>query len=520
MRSATTHVPRDVVRVGSPADLCEQFVLARSLDPPEGFDVDVVGSWQLAHHPTLPVVSIRCPETVDGAHRDGRVGWLLGYAITPEGTLLQAGSSIVMAVDDDPLDLVDSLGGRFLAVFVDCPTPAIYPDAAGMYSSVFCADLEIAASTSGLIPYAESTGDRIELVEQLGVPWSNSTYPLGLTPRHGVRRLLPNHHLDLRRWTMVRHGPTWRERGSVGVDESVARVAEVIRRNIAAVMDVYPSYFQLTAGHDSRMMLACARERQPELATYTLRLRDLSGKNDVRAAARISARVGVPHTVLSVSRPDPADLQRWVYRTGSSVGEPRGWRADTALRSLDRSRVHMAGNIGDLARLVYWGSADGPDRPVSTEQLVTHALVHLSGHLDPGQQLAAASPTVVEEIERWRDAAGAPDEYSLLDLLFVENRLGCWGGVWPYAQYRGPGFTFFPMCHREIVDLLMALPEDVRWMEDFNAMVIRQEWPELLDVPFNSPSRSIRAAHLPTRVVRGLRRRAGVLRGRVLPSDG
>ena len=140
-----------------------------------------------------------------------------------------------------------------------------------------------------------------------------------------------------------------------------------------------------------------------------------------------------------------------------------------------------------------------------------------AGNWSPVNNALRRRRTVLEEIERWRDEAAAPDGLSLLDLLFVENRLGCWAGIWPYAQYYGPGFTFFPMCHREVIDLMMFLPEAVRRGEGFNQMVIRQEWPELLDLPFNTPSRSVRAAHFPTRVAGGLRRRARDLRRRTAP---
>ena len=295
-----TYIPREFARSGSTADLCEQFVLARSLEAPEGFQTDALGSWTLAYHPTLPVITMRAGGTGSPDTGAGRLGWLVGYPITAEGRLLAAGSTVSVAAPDDPIGFVDSLGGRFLAMFVDCATPAIYPDAAGTYSSVFSAGLEMVASTPGLIPYDESTGDRLELVEQLGIPLTNSMYPLGMTPRHGVRQLLPNHHLDLKSWTMVRHGPRWRERGSVDVEESVARIAEIVRRNVAAVMDAFPCYLQLTAGNDSRMVLACAREQRSKLATYTLRIPDLSGRNDAHVAARISERVGVEHQVVPI----------------------------------------------------------------------------------------------------------------------------------------------------------------------------------------------------------------------------
>lgn len=506
---ATTCLPAAVAEQGSVAELCEQFILSQTSEAPDAFDTDRLGPWTLATHPTLPIVAIREVDARPGERPDAaRLGWLLGYPVTSEGRLLRAGATVTVPAGDDPLELVESLGGRFLAVFVNGANPAIYTDAAASYGSVFSASLRIAASTPGLIPYAETTGDRVGLIELLGVPQTNSMYPLALTPRHDVCQLLPNHHLDLHTWTMVRHGPRWQERGSVAVDDSVSRIAELIKRHIAAVMDAYPCYLPLTAGSDSRMLLACARERRAELGTYTLRIPDLSGSNDVRVASRISAGIGVPHLKVSMPKLDPDDLTMWLYRTSCGVGEPRGMRAATALRTLDRSRVHLGGNIGDLAHNEYWATVDENASSVTIEQLALHAVASVTGGLDAGQRRAAESTEVLGEIERWRDSAGAPDDLALLDLLYVENRLGCWAGIWPYAQFFGPGFMFFPMCHREIIDLMLFLPEAVRRSGELNTLVIRQEWPELLERPFNSPSRPVRAAHLPRRVVGGVRRRA------------
>ena len=48
------YVPSEVARAGSTADLCEQFMLSKGSDAPEGFQADVLASWTLAHHPTSP----------------------------------------------------------------------------------------------------------------------------------------------------------------------------------------------------------------------------------------------------------------------------------------------------------------------------------------------------------------------------------------------------------------------------------------------------------------------------------
>lgn len=492
-------VPRVLAERGSPVDLCEQFVLSRSVDPPVGWSAVTLGAWTLGYHPTLPVVSI---DDDDGV----QVGWLLGYPITSGGELLTSGGRVTLRAGVEPVGFVDDLGGRFLAVFVNTVTPSVYPDACGSYSSVYCPALEIAASTPGLIPYDTTTTDRTELIEQLGIPWSNSMYPVGLTPRHGIHRLLPHHHLDLDRWVISRHGPNWRPRGTTSVDEAVHDIARITTRNIGAILEHFSCYLPLTAGHDSRMLLACARQWVSDLELYTLDFPGLADANDSHVAAQIARRFDLTHRRVPLRTARNEDLETWMYRISCSVGEPRGWQATTSYRTLDPNRVRLGGNIGDVARSssVYWTRDDHPDDIVTPQRLAAHAVSHLA-KLTPGQQAASVSTVVLEQLEHWIEHAGTTDALQLLDMFYLENRVGSWAGVFPYAEYYAPGFTIFPMCHRDVVSNMMQVPQHVRRDGSLTGEVIRREWPELLAWPFNAPTRQVRIRRFPSRVKRHLR---------------
>jgi hypothetical protein len=52
----------------------------------------------------------------------------------------------------------------------------------------------------------------------------------------------------------------------------------------------------------------------------------------------------------------------------------------------------------------------------------------------------------------------------------------------------------------------MGLPDDVRRKENFNQILIAREWPELLDIPVNTPTTRSRLRHKRRAVVRRLRR--------------
>lgn len=490
-------VPRVLAERGSPVDLCEQFVLSRMVDPPAGWAALSLGAWTLAYHPTLPVISIDDDDSVG-------MGWLLGYPITSDGELLRAGGRITLPSGVAPVDLVGDLGGRFLAIFVETASPSMYPDACGTYSSVYCPTLEMAASTPGLIPYDSTTTDRTELIQQLGIPWINSMYPVGLTPRHGIHRLLPHHRLDLDRWQMTRHGPDWGPRGSTTVDEAVEQIAQITTRNIGALLEHHPCYLPLTAGHDSRMLLACARQWASDLELYTLDFPGLAGANDSHVAAQIAGRFGLKHRRVPLRPARDEDLETWMYRVSCSVGELRGWQATTSYRALDPNRVRLLGNIGDNARRAYWTPGDNADSVITLDRLVVHGLSHCSP-LSPGQAVAAESPVIREQLEHWIEHAGTTDALQLLDMFALENRIGSWTGIFPYAEYYGPGFTIFPMCHRDVVANMMQVPEHARRDETLLDEVTRRLWPELLAWPYNAPTHQFRIRQIPSRAKRRVR---------------
>jgi hypothetical protein len=265
------------------------------------------------------------------------------------------------------------------------------------------------------------------------------------------------------------------------------------------------------------MLLACARERVDELALYTLEIPDIGGATDAHVATRIARHLELPHQRVSMLRATHEDLRRWVHRTGCSVGEPRGLNATTTFRSLDRGRVRLNAQIGNLSRRARWSPTDREDTHITTEQLALHGLGLTGGIDDPsvltaGERRAASSPTVLERAERWRQAAGAPDSLALLDLEYLDTTHGSWAGVWPYAEYFGPGFTIFPMNHREIVELITSLPRTTRIEGTFMGEITRKQWPELLEWPVNTTPGRVRATYFPYRIARGLRRRASRLR--------
>jgi len=464
-----------------------QFVLTRAEVPlPEGWLSEKTGSWILARHPSLPRIRL-----VDDGGRG--VGWFLGFPIDSGGVLLADGSEVRLPWAPGGFDgaveaFVYGFGGRFLAAFVEGERKRIYLDPLGSLSFVFCAHQEIVASTPGLIPLDERTGDHVDLARDLGIPHTNAKYPLETTPRKNVERCIPNHYLDLENWTRVRHWPGEPLREEESVGETAVAVAAIVKRQIAAVVSRTPTYLRLTSGGDSRMLLSCSKAVADRLVLFTVPVKGDGARVDVDIARRIAKRFGLRHFVPEFRESNREDLEEFMDRIGYSTGELRGWESTSMFRQADPAYAQLDGALGALDRGQYYSPDDTADARIAPERLMKQCCQ------------GPCTERTLPALRRWLDAAPpGMDTFRLLDLFFVEQEMGAWAGILPYAEGGDPGFILYPMCHREIVTRMMTLPTEYkrngflnyerprRGTPPFMREIISREWPELLEWPFNTP---------------------------------
>jgi hypothetical protein len=413
-------------------------------------------------------------ETCDGT----RLGWLIGYPIDKDGTLIDGGTTMVM--DSDGEDFYDSFesflygfGGRFAAVVFGGGGARVYLDPAGSLSAVYSPAHEIVCSTPSLIPYSKGCDDDRDLIQLMQIPERNSIYPFGLTPRQGVERIPPNFFLDLSSWVTTRHWPADGLEADDNVETSIARVTEITKRQIAAVARNYDVYMSITAGRDSRLLLACAREMVDKISLFTFCL-DEAAELDRRAARLLTGKLGLGHTVLEFKEPSEEDLLLWLYRTGCCVGEQRGWKVVRTYRALDPARAELPGVCGEAGRLTYWRKWETENSEVNLDEFL-------------GRVGVPVTPGIMRRAQAWLDGLPVTNTLRIIDMMFVELFLGGWAGLLPYADPVSTAFRVYPLCHREALERLLRLPAPYRRSQALAAEVCRREWPELLSVPFNEP---------------------------------
>lgn len=439
-----------------------QFLLLPSSGRgPEGFEWREHRGWRLGTC-DLPVLDVR---SADG----DLLGWCVGHpvldgALAAEDIRLDPADST--QVDWSAVDaLYERLAGRFVVVLLAAGEPTVLMDAYGSLAVVFSAEQQLVASTPTLTGAAWD----IELIEASGFPERGTWLPFALTLRRGVRRLQANHALDLRTWRATRHWLPTPPSSTTTVGDVAIAVHDHIRSAIGAVAATHPVTLSLTAGRDSRLLLACARDFLDRASLFTL-VPDGVESVDGHLAARLAARFDLPHQVLPVLPTDSGDLSAWLASTGHAVSGEL-WLGHASLRGLDPTRALLPGTAGEVGRAHTYRPGDPVDGTVRPETLLQR--LRLPSH-----------PLYLDHARAWLDGLPELPYETTLELAYVEQRLSCWAGPGHYGN-QVSRFELAPFASRPLFRTMLGLPREYRHREQLTTEILRRVWPELLELPFN-----------------------------------
>jgi hypothetical protein len=432
----------------------------------------------LYHEPTLPVIRL-----VDRTARE--IGWLAGHSIDVSARrILDLDAEV--PIDSTSPDIragferwLYRLGGRFAAILIH-PAGRVYPDALGSLPILFDPAGRRVASSPFLLPSSDGEIPDSPLVDELDIYTSGSQYAIGLTPHAVARLLLPSHALELESFRQVRLWPL-SPPPAIEPDRAVERIGELVESAIAAAAEAGSASLSLTAGGDSRLLLACSRLVVDRLQLFTAKLPDTLGATDAVRAAEIAAAIGVPHRTLSWVPATDDDVRLWMYRTGALTGEKRGRRATPTYNQLGGKGPYLSGVGQHFARGWKWLPSDGSEMTLTARDLLSRfGIPHIPQFLDQGEQ--------------WLSALGHLNPLDVIDLFSLEIRYGGWGGPLTLGYPDAVTTTIYPFGHREIAELVFGLPLEYRRADRLRHDIVAKRWPELDAFPLNETPWRIAAA--------------------------
>lgn len=380
---------------------------------------------------------------------------------------------------EDIPDLTAGLGGRWVIVARDPSGTFLYHDAAGARQVHFAARDGVTwcgtrAETlakilgSGIDPQAKAYARSADFVFMSGGRW----WPGDGTLFRGVRRLLPNHRLDLGSGAVSRYWPD-AGIGPIAVDRAVDTVAEMLRGLMRAASERFELVLLLTGGRDSRTALAASRDLRHRLGYVSINKR---GPNDpdVLLPRALLGSLGLPHQV-AIPRGKPTGRFWRLYRANSPRGNREYAANAEAIRPfLGPARAGVFGNVAEVLKIFYGKKLKGrsPDGAGPSD------LARMTGHGEHPYALAAFAA--------WLEGAMDRGNVGLLDLFYWEQRLGSWLAGW-LSEYDLVWREWVsPFNCRRLLVTALGVDEAFRRPPDylFHGALIERLWPDLLAVRF------------------------------------
>jgi asparagine synthetase B (glutamine-hydrolysing) len=460
-------------------DLHDQFVLARDdWMPGQHWRRHPLRGFHLTTHPSLPVARVLDPK---GRQVGFALGWLLDASGRWSDAEIRLPFEISRRSSEDLEAFIYGFGGRYVFVFLTGGIQRLYLDPGGTLGVVYSPDRNRAGSTVTAI-LSDEPDHRVfrRSVEEYPNDGPSRFYPAGLTAEPEIRRLMPNHYLDLDGWTAARHYPrlSLEPMPDHQIPDRVDRIVHVLTRLILAAVERAPkTYMTLTSGRDSRVLLACARPFHESIEFVTFDYRRLGKRRsyhtDVDISRRLSRRVPLRHRVLSV-QPDPSQvLQRdYLWRIGYAGGAAKSqdfYR--TCRKNLDLSGAWLTGFGGGVGRTHYWRSTDEDTDMISAVELLRRIGLPYSERFEGA-------------VSSWLSGLPAGPTPARLNLAHLEIKIGCWAS--PHLYGAAPfSMSLIPFCHREVFDAMLRFPHEYRRHKRLARDLIAVTWPELLKLPFN-----------------------------------
>jgi hypothetical protein len=424
----------------------------------------------------------RCPELPLERVTDRRgVDWLLiGIALQSDPAAPSPARHL--ASSSSPLDVYRSWSGRWILT----SATELHVDAGatlGCFHRTINAgsSAELWVSSSPALLAALPGKPRLSIAaprifHEKGMDW----YPPPSSRFPAVRRLLPTQILSL--------DPTSRERviarppldvaDATNVDEAFGALQQNLVTSLTGIAERGgPVWLPLTAGVDSRVILAAAKHASLPLRTFT-QTYPLMPADDRTLPPRLAERAGYEHEFVHPSRFSRSRRDLFdAHTAGHCVDADRRLFAHGQWEALPAGALILRGGVFEIGRCFYHRKFP---HPVDDLFLAVANRFHFG-------EFHASSFAHLSGIAEWVDWVSRTPVPGLdwRDRLYLEQRIGGWVSSIEQALDLTPYERAYIANSHAYMTAALSLPEETRRSAGHHIALIRRMAPELLDFPFN-----------------------------------
>lgn len=429
---------------------------------------------------------------------------LLGFALDPERP--QDGNAEILRRIAESTDrhsaatrAAGKLGGRWVLVVHHAGRTVVLHDACAQRQVFFTAsDYEgpfmcasepaVMAEKLGLVMNPEAVDFiRSRKVDDFEIYWM----PGDTTLYSEITALLPNHQLSLHDRKASRYWPQARP-PEVDQESALHQSIGMLGGIMESAARRFPLSIPMTAGWDSRLVLALNQSRASTLHTFTICYPgDTAKSRDIAVPQRLLGRLGVHHHLVPYPETVDAAFKELVRRNNASANAAYSADIQALHDRFPQDHVCVTGDVAEIVKRYFHGKRL---KPVTVTAEVLAELSRFGAH-----------PFALKAFSHWlEDAVRQP--LDVLDLFTWEQMAGRWQGK-VRSEFDIVQESFAPLNCRALLELMLGVDHRMRRAPrfEFFRLLIGRLWPGTLMEPINPPEKSF-----PRRVLSGIKRRVFV----------
>ena len=413
--------------------------------------------WALWHSAALPVATLE--------DKSGKsIGLLWGIAIGPSDELIR--SELTLPIDSKSPDFIETfeqtltdIRGKYVVLLKSRNSEFLYGDPVGDMGILFDTKTGIIGSSIPVVLRRQLKPHYDNFTEK-DLQNGTAVFRFGATPDRDVKRLTPNHKLNLKTYKTARFWPFELD-PICETDEECLDVVQKISKRLAGNLESYSKFgrvsLPISGGYDSRVLLLLAQSRNLKFTSvFTHRTNWISGY-DAIIARGLCDELGIDHEFLDakslfeqsdfcVEPAKQAQIWNWI-RAGFAVPMERRPTMLSTLLIKDTDIV-LRGNVMEMLG----GRLHNVDLTDLAESIRS-----ICGR-DPISDFENSEWS--SSYKKWANGLPNLQDKAIQDLCFIEN-LYC-NALSVVLQSMPKGLYVNPFADRQLISLTMRYPSERR----------------------------------------------------------
>ena len=379
---------------------------------------------------------------------------------------------------DDLIRLLQDCGGRYIALIEDKERTVAVTDCCAMRQLYWYSDggnLILSSSARLILDVLDQKPvlDKItsELLASKVFSSTENAWYGNKWYDNRINKVIANHYLDMR--TTSVHRIKYYYNGPIRYDDIIDYAENILTGLIRAAHSRYQIIQPLTAGYDSRLLLAASKKLCNKTRYYVFgNNNNLSRSPDVKIAIDICRKVGLDLEIALPGKLREDFLASYQKKCFFTRILPKTAHIQWHYYSHRNNNIlNINGNCIGVVKCVYQNKARGGDDLGS--------LIKITG----------CKQIFAPQIEMWYSDAidyCRNNNFNVFDLFYWEQRMSNWGALYAFEQDMAIE-ELSPYNHKNL--LLALLKTDYIKRKSPQRLIykdlINRLWPETLSLPFN-----------------------------------